>query len=68
MPLVTLTVIVKKTYKHLPTFKRMALNPNYYPTYGALAVGGALSLVYFTDWKVVAKRIPFWNERFPEEE
>ncbi|KAL0131571.1 hypothetical protein PUN28_002837 [Cardiocondyla obscurior] len=48
------------------TRKHAELAAKWTPTAIVYGAGTSLAVIYFTDWKVVAKYIPFYGSKFEE--
>ncbi|XP_011167737.1 cytochrome b-c1 complex subunit 10 [Solenopsis invicta] len=50
------------------TRKHVELATKWTPTVMAYGAGASLALLYFTDWKVVVRYIPFYGIKFQNQE
>ncbi|XP_030380204.1 uncharacterized protein LOC115628296 [Scaptodrosophila lebanonensis] len=60
---------IKKIMQRLPVGKKhKQIAISFLPSAAVFGLAAGMALVYYTDWKVVAKYLPIYNTKFPKEE
>ncbi|KAH8259280.1 hypothetical protein KR026_001606 [Drosophila bipectinata] len=54
--------------KHKPTEAQKTAAVAFMPSAGFFGLAALLTVVYYTDWKIIAGWIPLYNTKFPKPE
>ncbi|SPP88907.1 cytochrome b-c1 complex subunit 10 [Drosophila guanche] len=54
--------------RHRPSKSNVQIATAFMPSAGYFGAAALLTLVYYTDWKVIAGYIPLYNTKFPKPE